>query len=161
MRSHIPSAIAILMCCAMSACYDADTATVTTAPSTFTNRLDFVRITPTFVAWQGFPSCAPLSPFPVPFTVNVAAAASPLILSEVSFQSRDPFRSTAPITIFDSASLTRRFGNSLTVASFGARDFPFVPDVGCVTNSTIVHVSVVTTDNSGLARTSVVQVPVR
>jgi hypothetical protein len=161
MRSHIPSAIVILMCCAVSGCDDDGVATVTTSPSPFVNRLDFVTIRPTVIARQSFPSCAPLASFPVPFTVNVAAAASPIILSEVRFQSTDPFRTTAPITIFDSSSLTRRFGSSLEVARFGTRDFAFVHDVGCVTNSSIVNVSVVTTDRSGFGRMSAVQVPIR
>ena len=161
MRSQIPSAIVILMCCAVSACDDDGVATVTTAPSAFVNRLEFVGISPSVVPWQGFPVCAPLTTFPFPFTVNVVARTSPIILSEVRFQSTDPFRSRSPITIFDSASLTRQFGSSLTVASFSSRDFPFTHDLGCATNNTIVNVSVVTTDSSGLGHLSTVRVPVR
>jgi hypothetical protein len=161
MRRSITSAIAcLLMCCAVSACDDATIAGVTTGPSTFANRLEFVGIEPAVVVVGSLHTCPSVTPLSVPFTVNVTAAASPIVLSEVRVHTIDPFRRTSPPTIFDSSSLTRRFG-SVTVAGFTTRGFGFTHPLGCAVDGTFLHVSVKTTDRGGVGHMSDMQVPVR
>jgi hypothetical protein len=158
MKLSVASVVAVaVMCCMHSACDDAEDA-VTPAPSAFTNRVDLVRIIPSTLT--GFPShCPSLSPFSVPFILNVTAGTSPLTLSEVRFQPTNPFGRTSPPTIFDAASLTRRF-SSVTVASFAVRQFPFAHDFSCDMKGSSLDVSVRTTDGAGMNRVSTVQVPV-
>jgi hypothetical protein len=158
MRPGIPSVISIVVVCfVLSGCDDAEDA-VAPSPSAFTNTLDLVRIIPSPLT--GFPShCPSLSPFSVPFILNVTAGTSPLLLSEVRIQPTNPFGRTSPPTIFDSSSLTRRFG-SVMIDSFGVRQFPFTHDFSCDMRGSMLDVSVRTTDGVGMNRVSTVQVPV-
>ena len=100
-----------------------------------------------------------VSPFPVPFVLNVTAGTRPLTLAEVRIQPTNPFGRTSPPTIFDSSSLTRQFG-SLTVASFGVRQFPFTHPFTCDMRGTSLIVSVTMRDGTGMNRVSSSQVPV-
>jgi hypothetical protein len=103
--------------------------------------------------------CPGVSPFPVPFVLNVTAGTRPLTLAEVRIQPTNPFGRTSPPTIFDSSSLTRQFG-SLTVASFGVRQFPFTHPFTCDMRGTSLIVSVTMRDGTGMNRVSSSQVPV-
>jgi hypothetical protein len=160
MRTGLPSAIAIsILCCAAPACDDADD-TVVTSPTAFTNELDLVRIAPSPLGRDGILAhCPSLSPFAVPFVLNVTAGTRPLTLAEVRIQPTNPFGRTAPPTIFDSSSLTRQFGN-VTVASFNVRQFPFTHPFTCDMRGSMLGVSVMMTDGAGMNRVSNVQVPV-
>jgi hypothetical protein len=110
---------------------------------------------------QGLKGCPSLSPLPVPFVLNVTAGTQPLVLAEVRIQPTNPFGRTSPPTIFDSSSLTRRFG-SATVERFGTRQFHFTHDFWCnVTGDIGLIVRATTRDGSGLERVSQMQVPVR
>ena len=97
-------------------------------------------------------------PVSVPVTLNVTAGHFPVTLAEVRFQLLDPFRSTAPPTIFDSASLTRQFG-SISIESFAVRQFPFTFPLGCLRGS-VLQTSVRTTDNGGVSRLQTMEMPV-
>jgi hypothetical protein len=156
MKRRIASAITILIIgLVVSGCDD--DATVATEPSAFTNELDMV-IVPSVLGLKGCPS---LSPLPVPFVLNVTAGTQPLVLAEVRIQPTNPFGRTSPPTIFDSSSLTRRFG-SATVERFGTRQFHFTHDFWCnVTGDIGLIVRATTRDGSGLERVSQMQVPVR
>ena len=160
MRTGIPSAIAIsILCCALPACEDADE-TVVTSPTAFANELDLVRIAPSPMGRDGILAhCPSVSPFPVPFVLNVTAGTRPLTLAEVRIQPTNPFGRTVPPTIFDSSSLTRQFGN-VTVGSFGVRQFPFTHPFTCDMRGSMLDVSVTMADGIGLNRVSTVQVPV-
>jgi hypothetical protein len=156
MRTGIASAITILIIgMGVSGC-DSDDATVSTEPSAFSNQLDMV-IVPSVLDRHG---CRSLSPFPVPFVLNVTAGTRPLILSEVRIQPTNPFGRTEPPTIFDSSSLTRRFG-SATVERFGTRQFHFTHDFWCNVGGDLGLVWVTTTDGAGIERVSRMSVPVR
>ena len=160
MRPGLPSVIAIsLLCCAASACEDTDE-TVVPSPTAFTNQLDLVGVTPSPLGRDGILAhCPGVSPFPVPFVLNVTAGTRPLTLAEVRIQPTNPFGRTSPPTIFDSSSLTRQFG-SLTVASFGVRQFPFTHPFTCDMRGTSLIVSVTMRDGTGMNRVSSSQVPV-
>jgi len=160
MRPGLPSAIAIsILCCAAPACDDADD-TVVTSPTAFKNELDLVRIAPSPLGRDDILAhCPSLSPFAVPFVLNVTAGTRPLTLAEVRIQPTNPFGRTSPPTIFDSSSLTRQFGN-LTVASFGVRQFPFTHSFTCDMSGTSLSVSVTMRDGTGMDRVSSSQVPV-
>ena len=160
MRPGLPSVIAIsLLCCAAPACEDADE-NVVPSPTAFTNQLDLVGVAPSPLGRDGILAhCPGVSPFPVPFVLNVTAGTRPLTLAEVRIQPTNPFGRTSPPTIFDSSSLTRQFGN-LTVASFGVRQFPFTHPFTCDMRGTSLSVSVTMTDGTGVNRVSSSQVPV-
>jgi|KBSMisStaDraftv2_1062788.scaffolds.fasta_scaffold94418_2 hypothetical protein len=160
MRPGLPSVIAIsLLCCAASACEDADKS-VAPSPTAFTNQLDLVGVAPSPLGRDGILAhCPGVSPFPVPFVLNVTAGTRPLTLAEVRIQPTNPFGRTSPPTIFDSSSLTRQFG-SLTVASFGVRQFPFTHPFTCDMRGTSLIVSVTMRDGTGMNRVSSSQVPV-
>ena len=147
MKLSVASAVAIVvMCCIHSACDDADVAVPEDRPSAFGR--------------DGIPlHCPSVSRFSVPFILNITAGTSPLTLSEVRFQPTNPFGRTSPPTIFDSASLTRRFG-SVTIASFAVGQFPFTRDFSCDMTGSMLDVSVTTTDGAGMNRVSTVPVPV-
>jgi hypothetical protein len=149
------------LCCTAPACDDADdtVATSPTAPA-FTNELDLVRIAPSPLGRDGILAhCPSVSPFAVPFVLNVTAGTRPLTLAEVRIQPTNPFGRTSPPTIFDSSSLTRQFGN-VTVASFNVRQFPFTHPFTCDMRGSMLGVSVMMTDGAGMNRVSNVQVPV-
>jgi len=160
MRSGIPSAIAIsILCCAMPACEDADEAVVT-SPTALSNQLDFVGVAPSPLGRDGILAhCPSVSPFPVPFVLNVTAGTRPLTLAEVRIQPTNPFGRTSPPTIFDSSSLTRQFGN-VTVGSFAVRQFPFTHSFTCDMRGSTLGVLVTMTDGSGMNRVSTMQVQV-
>ena len=160
MRSGLPSAIAIsILCCVASACEDADE-TVVTSPTAFSNQLDLVRIAPSPLGRDGILAhCPSVSPFPVPFVLNVTAGTRPLTLAEVRIQPTNPFGRTSPPTIFDSSSLTRQFGN-VTVGSFDVRQFPFTHPFTCDMRGSMLGVSVTMRDGSGMNRVSTMQVPI-
>ena len=150
----------LLATCLFSACDGF--IVISSAPSVVPVTLAFVEVSPTTLSRSQFPghTCAVVSPVAVPFSVNVTAGASPVIVSEVRFYSTDPFRSVASPTIYDSTSLARKFGNA-TVASFGYRTFGFTHTFPCVTGGVVLHIWVTTTDGSGVARQSSHQVPMR
>lgn len=161
MKPAIPFGFAILLACGMlsAACDDADNAAAT-SPTAFTNGLDIVGIVPSPLGRDdAFARCPSVSPFPVPFVLNITAGTSPLTLAEVRIQPTNPFGRTSPPTIFDSASLTRRFGD-VTVTSFGVRQFPFTHDFTCDMRGGMLGVLVTTRDRAGAGRTSRLQVPV-
>ncbi len=160
MRAGLPSAIAIsILCCSVPACEDADE-TVVTTPTAFSNQLDLVRIAPSPLGRDGILAhCPSVSPFPVPFVLNVTAGTRPLTLAEVRIQPTNPFGRTSPPTIFDSSSLTRQFGN-VTVSSFDVREFPFTHPFTCDMRGSMLDVSVTMRDGSGMNRMSSVQVPI-
>jgi hypothetical protein len=160
MRPGLPPVIAIsILCCAASACEDSDK-TVAPSPTAFTNQLDLVGVAPSPLGRDGILAhCPGVSPFPVPFVLNVTAGTRPLTLAEVRIQPTNPFGRTSPPTIFDSSSLTRQFG-SLTVASFGVRQFPFTHPFTCDMRGTSLIVSVTMRDGTGMNRVSSSQVPV-
>src|SRR5262245_15429519 len=162
MRPGPPSAIAIVVvCCALSACDDSDV-TPPTSPTSpaFVNQLDSVAIVPSAFGRDGVPPlCPSLSRFSVPFILNITAGTRPLTLAEVRVQPTNPFGRTSPPTIFDSSSLTRRFG-SATIPSFVVRQFPFTHDLTCDMRGSMLEVSVTMTDGTGMNRVSTVQVPV-
>jgi hypothetical protein len=153
MRLSIPTIVVFVTCCAAAAC---DDSTVPTGPSGFKNELNFVPAGLPRLAWSIPHPCSSAVP---PFTLNVTAGMVPITLAEIRFQSLDPFRSTAPPTIFDAASLTRQFG-SITIESFAVRQFPFTYPFGCVIGGTALQASVTTTDNGGVSRVQTMQVPV-
>ena len=156
MRPRIPSAIALsILCCLVSACDDADVA-VATSPSAFRNELNIVGVVPSTV---GQVRCPSVSPFSFPFILNVTAGTRPLTLAEVRIQPTNPFGRTSPPTVFDSSSLTRQFG-SVTVGSFGVRQFPFTHNLTCDMSGSVLDVAVTTTDGSGMNRVSTMQVPI-
>jgi hypothetical protein len=156
MRRHFACALAILIAGIVVAGCDSDD-TVATEPTAFKNELDMV-IVPSVLGLSGCPSATPLT---VPFVLNVTAGTQPLILSEVRIQPTNPFGRTSPPTVFDSASLTRRFG-SATIDRFGVRQFHFTHDFWCAVGGDLgLGVWVTTTDGSGLQRVSRMQVPVR
>jgi hypothetical protein len=156
-------ALAVL-CLAVSACDDTDNAVGIAGPSSFRNQLEFVPITPAVLAWPGSPplTCAGPLPGTWPFTLSVSAGASAIMLSEVRIHTSDPFRSTAPPTIFDSSSLTRQFA-SATVSSFSTRQFLFTHRFNCgIAASPVLFLSVTTTElDSGVRHTSSLQMPMR
>src|SRR5262245_41785683 len=160
MRAGLPSAIAIsVLCCAVPACEDADEAAVTT-PTGFSNQLDLVQIAPSPLGRDGILAhCPALSPFPVPFVLNVTAGTRPLTLAEVRIQPTNPFGRTSPPTIFDSSSLTSQFGN-VTVGRFDVRQFPFTHPFTCDMRGSMIGVSVTMTDGTGMNRVSTLQIPV-
>jgi hypothetical protein len=145
--------IGVAACCCLAAC---DDATVPTEPSSFKNELNFTPLGSPQLTWSMPHPC--VVPLPGPLMLNVAAGPFPLTLSEVRFQTLDPFRSTAPPTIFDSASLTRQFG-SITIERFAVRQFPFTHPFGCL-QGTVLQTSVTTTDNGGVSRVQTMEVPV-
>jgi hypothetical protein len=142
-------------CCALAAC---DDTSIPTEPSSFKNELNFTPLGSPQLTWSIANPCSSVVQLPGPLTLNVAAGPFPLTLSEVRFQALDPFRSTAPPTIFDSASLTRQFG-SITIERFAVRQFPFAHPFGCLPG-TVLQTSVTTTDNGGVSRVQTMQVPV-
>jgi len=141
-------------CCALAGC---DDATVPTEPSSFKNELNFVPLGSPRLTWSIPHPCSSVVPLPGSLTLHVTAGAFPLTLAEVRFQALDPFRSTAPPTIFDSASLTRQFG-SIAIDRFAVRQFVFTPPVGCLAG-TVLQTSVTTTDNGGVSRAQMIAVP--
>jgi hypothetical protein len=141
-----------------AACDDAEN-TAVTSPSAFKNELDIVSVVPSLGHDGSLAHCPSLAPFSFPFILNVTAGTRPLTLAEVRIQPTNPFGRTEPPTIFDSSSLTRRFG-SVTVASFAVRQFPFTHNFSCSTRGGMLDVSVTTTDGTGRNRVSTQQVPV-
>jgi hypothetical protein len=164
MKLDIRSAIAILvLSCGASACYDVPDATVSTGPSSFVNRLEFVGVGSGVLTRQIVPNsvCPRVQPFSVPIALNVRANVLPITLTEVRIHATDPFEIQSPITIFDNASLTRNFA-SATVDRFGVRTFPLIHDFGCgMSGNVVVHISATTTDGGGTVRTSMLDVPVQ
>jgi hypothetical protein len=160
MRKRIPPSITILvLCCVLSAACDDNDETVT-SPTAFKNELDLVRIVPTPLGRDGILAhCPAVTPFTVPFILNITAGTRPLTLAEVRIQPTNPFGRTSPPTIFDSSSLTRQFGN-VTVASFDVRQFPFTHPFTCDMRGSMLGVSVTMSDGTGMNRMSTVQVPV-
>jgi hypothetical protein len=150
----------LLATCLFSACDGF--IVISSAPSVVPATLAFVEVSPASLSRSLFPgqTCAVLSPVAVPFSVNVTAGTSPVTVSEVRFHSSDPFRSVASPTLYDSTSLSRKFGNA-TVASFGYRTFGFTHTFPCVTGGVVLYIWVTTTDGSGVARQSAHQVPMR
>jgi hypothetical protein len=153
MKPNILAIVLVAACFATVAC---DDATVPTEPTAFRNELNFTPLGLPQLTWSIAHPCSVLAPVPV--TLNVAAGPFPVTLAEVRFQSLDPFRSTAPPTIFDTASLTRQFG-SITIQSFAVRQFPFTFPFSCL-QGTVLHTSVMTTDNGGVSRVQTMQVTV-
>lgn len=146
----IASAITILIIGVLvSGCESDDVAT--TEPSAFKNELN-IALVPSAIGL-----CPSVSPFPVPFVLNVTAGTRPLVLSEVRIQPTNPFGRTSPPTIFDSSSLTRRFG-SATVERFGSRQFHFTHDFWCNVTGDLGLIWVTTRDGAGVERVS--QMPV-
>lgn len=156
MKQNILTLCIIASCYTFAACDDATTAP--TEPSSFKNELNFTPLGSPRLSWSISHPCSSVVPLPLPLTLNVAAGPFPVTLAEVRFQSLDPFRSTAPPTIFDAASLTRQFG-SITIESFAVRQFAFSFPFGCL-NGTVLQTSVTTTDNGGVSRVQTMQMPV-
>jgi hypothetical protein len=146
---RIASAITILIIGMLGSGCDSDDTLVATEPSAFKNELD-IALVPSVL---GRDFCHSLSPLPVPFVLNVTAGTQPLLLSEVRIQPTNPFGRTSPPTIFDSSSLTRRFG-SATIERFGARQFHFTHDFWCSVGGDLGLVWVTTTDGTGRHRVS-------
>ena len=161
MKLDIRSAIVILvLSCGATACYDAP---VSTGPSSFVNRLDFVGVGTGVLTRQIVPNsvCPRVQPFSVPIALNVRANVLPITVTEVRIHATDPFQIQSPITIFDNASLTRNFA-SATVERFGVRTFPLIHDFGCgMSGNVVVHISATTTDGGGTVRTSMLDLPVQ
>jgi hypothetical protein len=156
MRRGIVSAISIVAIGVLVGSCDSDGATVPTEPSGFRNELT-MAIVPSVLGRTGCPSRSPL---PVSFVLNVTAGTQPLLLSEVRIQPTNPFGRTSPPTVFDSSSLTRRFG-STTVGRFGTRQFHFTQDFWCDVGGDLgMTVWVTATDSNGLERVSQMRVPV-
>jgi hypothetical protein len=154
---RIASAITILILGVLVSGCDSDDALEVTAPSAFKNELDIVLV-PSVL---GRDFCHSLSPFPVPFVLNVTAGTQPLLLSEVRIQPTNPSGRTSPPTIFDSSSLIRRFG-SAGIERFGTRQFHFTHDFWCdVSGDLGLIVWATTTDGSGRERVSRMRVPMR
>ena len=98
---------------------------------------------------------------PCPVRAQCHGGTQPLLLSEVRIQPTNPSGRTSPTTIFDSSSLTRRFG-SAAIERFGTRQFPFTHDFWCdVSGDLGLIVWATTTDGSGRERVSQMRVPVR
>ena len=154
MRLHILM-IGVATCCALAGC---DDTTVPTEPSSFKNELNFTPLGLPQLTWSIPQPCSSVVPLPGSLTLNVAAGSFPIALSEVRFQALDPFRSTAPPTIFDRSSLTRQFGN-ITIERFAVRQFAFTHPLGCLTGA-VLQTSVTTTDNGGVSRVQTMEVPV-
>ena len=161
MRKRIPPAITILVltCVLSAACDDAENSVVT-SPSAFKNELDIVSVVPAALGHDGsLAHCPSLAPFSFPFILNITAGTRPLTLAEVRIQPTNPFGRTEPPTIFDSSSLTRRFG-SATVDSFAVRQFPFAHNLSCAARGTMLAVSVTTRYGRGMNRVSTHEVAV-
>jgi len=161
----LPIGALALICCSLAACDDNDAAGVS-APSKFRNGLQFVGATaalPAVAVVPGVPllNCPGPLPGTLPLTLSVSAGASALTLSEVRIHANDPFRSQAPPTIFDSASLTRQFA-SASIARFTTRQFPFTHAFDCAIGvNPVLFVSVTTTDQiTGLRHKSSIHVAV-
>jgi hypothetical protein len=154
MRPHI-FAIAIVATLAIVAC---DDSSVPTEPSTFKNELDFTPLVLPRLTMSIPHPCSTVTPVAIPVTLNVTGSHFPVTLAEVRFQLLDPFRSTAPPTIFDTSSLTRQFG-SITIESFAVRQFPFTFPLDCF-RGTVLQMSVTTTDNGGVSRLQTMEMPV-
>jgi hypothetical protein len=150
----------LLATCLFSACDGF--IVISSAPSVVPATVAFVEVSPASLSWSHFPghTCAVVSPVAVPFSINVTAGTSPVTVSEVRFHSTDPFRNIASPTIYDSASLSRKFGTA-TVAAFGYRAFGFTHTFPCVRGGVVLYIRVTTTDGSGVARQSSHQVPMR
>jgi hypothetical protein len=156
MRTGIVSAISILAVGVLVCGCDSDDATVPTEPSGFRNELSMVIVPPVL----GRTGCPSGSPLPVSFVLNVTAGTQPLLLTEVRIHPTNPFGRTSPPTIFDSSSLTRRFG-SATVERFGTRQFHFTQDFWCDVGGDVgMTVWVTASDSNGLERVSQMRVPV-
>jgi len=155
MKPNILAIAIVAACLGTIAC---DDATVPTEPSSFKNELDFTPLVLPRLTWSIPHPCSTVMPVSAPVTLNVTAGHFPVTLAEVRFQLLDPFRSTAPPTIFDSASLTRQFG-SITIESFAVRQFPFTFPLGCLRGS-VLQTSVRTTDNGGVSRLQTMEMPV-
>jgi len=152
-----PNVLAIAIVAACLGTIACDDATMPTEPSSFKNELDFTPLVLPRLTWSIPHPCSTVMPVSAPLTLNVSAGHFPVTLAEVPFQLLDPFRSTAPPTIFDSASLTRQFG-SISIESFAVRQFRFSYPLGCLTG-TILQTSVTTTDN-GVSRLQTMEVPI-
>lgn len=162
----LPVGALALICCSLAACDDNDAAEIS-GPSRFRNEAQFVGVTslaPAVVVSPGIPllNCPGPLPGTLPLTLSVSAGASALTLSEVRIFANDPFRSTAPPTIFDSSSLTRQFA-STGITSFTTRQFLFTHALDCAIGiNPVLFMSVTTTEQiTGMRRTSSLQVPVR
>ena len=155
MKRNILAIAIVAACLGTIAC---DDATVPTEPSSFKNELDFTPLVLPRLAWSIPHRCSTAMPVSAPVTLNVTAGHFPVTLAEVRLQLLDPFRSTAPPTIFDSASLTRQFG-SITIESFAVRQFPFTFPLGCFRGS-VLQTSVRTTDKGGVSRLQTLEMPV-
>ena len=147
MKPNILAIAIVVACLGTMAC---DDATVPTGPSSFKNELVFTPLVLPRLTWSIPHPCSTIVGVSAPVTLNVAAGHVAVTLAEVRFQLLDPFRSTAPPTIFDSASLTRQFG-SVTIDSFAVRQFPFTFPLGCFRGS-VLQTSVRTTDNTNVTK---------
>ena len=155
MKPNILAIAIVAACLGTIAC---DDATVPTEPSSFKNELDFTPLVLPRLTWSIPHPCSTVMPVSAPVTLNVTAGHFPVTLAEVRFQLLDPFRSIAPPTIFDSASLTRQFG-SISIESFAVRQFPFTFPLGCLKGS-VLQTSVRTTDSGGASRLQTMEMPV-
>jgi len=155
MKPNILAIAIVAACLGTIAC---DDATLPTEPSSFKNELDFTPLVLPRLTWSIPHPCSTVMPVSAPVTLNVTAGHFPVTLAEVRFQLLDPFRSTAPPTIFDSASLTRQFG-SISIESFAVRQFPFTFPLGCLRGS-VLQTSVRTTDSGGASRLQTMEMPV-
>jgi len=149
-----PNILAIAIVAAGLGTIACDDATMPTEPSSFKNELDFTPLVLPRLTWSIPHPCSTVTPV----TLNVTAGHFPVTLAEVRFQLLDPFRSTAPPTIFDSASLTRQFG-SVSIESFAIRQFLFTFPLGCLRGS-VLQTSVRTTDSGGTSRLQTMEMPV-
>ena len=156
MSRGITTAITILILAVVVSGCDSDDPAVATEPSAFRNELNMV-IVPSVLGRAGCPS---VSPFPVPFVLNVTAGTQPLLLSEVRMQSTHTSGRTSPPAVFDSVALTRRFG-SVRIERRATRQFQFNYDFRCdATGDVGLLVWATTTDGTGLERVSQLRVPV-
>ena len=148
------TAFALAAACVTTACDDSSSPA---SPSSFINGLNTMPAGFPQLTWFMPHRCSSVVPELLPVTLHVTAGTFPVALTEVRFQSLDPFRSTAPPTIFDTASLTRQFG-SISIQSFAVRHFPFTFPIGCVRGA-VLQTSVTTTDNGGVSRVQTMQMP--
>ncbi len=154
MKSTILAIGIVAACCACAAC---DDSSAPTAASSFTSGLIFSPLGSPQLTWSVTHPCSPAVGLPGPFMLHVAAGPFPISLAEVRFQLLDPFRSTAPPTIFDISGLTRQFG-SITIDRFAVRQFPFGVPVSCLAGA-VLRTSVTTSDNGGVSRVQTIDVP--
>ena len=153
-----PVILAITIVAACLTTVACDDATVPTEPTSFKNELAFTPLVLPQLTWSIPHPCSTVNPLSVPVMLNVTAGRAPLTLSEVRFQLLDPFRSTAPPTIFDTSSLTRQFGG-ISIDSFAVRQFPFTFPLDCFRGA-VLRMSVTTTDNGGVSRLQTMEMPV-